>query len=203
MITLHYTIKDLLQYIKQQKQFLQSHYLHLHQLPGVYREGGMALDIAIEQLPCDWWLPRSWLLCCTYMWIMVVALLSSDSIPPTASSSPCREAHVEKVNGVSASLCHASCLPTIDRVFSRAPRDITSTVLRSLYPPTPPATTRDFPLHTTAVERCLVGMGGELLCPHLPPSVSVKLRSELVTSSFGVFPPIAVGRLLITAILNS
>ena len=76
---------------------------------------------------------------------------------------------------------------------------ITSTVL-SLLSPSPrfPATTRDLPLHTTTVTQRLVGMGGNCFV-HL---LSVRLSSELVTSSFGVSPPMAVRRLLIIARLN-
>ena len=62
----------------------------------------------------------------------------------------------------------------------------------------PPATTRDLPQHTTAVTQRLVGMGGNCFV-HLSP---VRLRSELVTSSFDVLPPMAVRRLLIIARLK-
>ena len=68
---------------------------------------------------------------------------------------------------------------------------ITSTALGFLsLSPTPPATTRDLSLHTTAANQRLVGMGGNCFV-HL---LSVRLRSELVTSRFGVFPPMAVRR---------
>ena len=60
---------------------------------------------------------------------MAVVFSPFESFPPTASSRPCTEAHVEKVPGVSASWCHTSDLlrsldlPVSDKVFSRAPRD--------------------------------------------------------------------------------
>ena len=57
-----------------------------------------------------------------YMWMAVVDL-PTESSPPTASSRPCSEAHVEKVTGVSASWCHTLGPPANDKVFSRAPRD--------------------------------------------------------------------------------
>ena len=81
-------------------------------------------------------------------------------------------------------------------------RAITSTVATQFWFPyllvDPPATTRDLPLHTAAVDPHLVGMGGNLSV-HL---LSVRLRSELVCSLFGIFPPMAVRRLLTIARLT-
>ena len=57
-----------------------------------------------------------------YMKIAVVSL-SSESFPPTASSCPCSDTHVDKLTGVSASWCHTLCLRANDKVFSRSPKD--------------------------------------------------------------------------------
>ena len=66
--------------------------------------------------------------------------------------------------------------------------------------PIPPATTRDLPLHTIAVNQCLVGMGGNRSVH----SLSVRLRSELrINYTLGVIPPTAVRRLLTIARLKS
>ena len=54
---------------------------------------------------------------------MAVVSLPSESFPPTASSRPCSEAHVDKVTGVSASWCHTLGLLANDKVFSCSPRD--------------------------------------------------------------------------------
>ena len=54
---------------------------------------------------------------------MAVVCLPSESRPPTASSRPCSEAHLDKVTGVSASWSHTSGLLANDKVFSRSPRD--------------------------------------------------------------------------------
>ena len=51
---------------------------------------------------------------------MVVVILPAVSFPPTASSSPCSEAQVGKVTGVSASWCHTLGLLVNERVFSHA-----------------------------------------------------------------------------------
>ena len=70
-----------------------------------------------------WLMTSQELVVMLYMWIAVVSLWSED-IPPTASSRPCSEAHVDKVNGVSASWCHTlGLLATNDKDFSRSPRD--------------------------------------------------------------------------------
>ena len=54
---------------------------------------------------------------------MTVVFLPSESVPPTASTRPCSEVHVDKVTGVSASWCHTSGLLANDKVFSRATSD--------------------------------------------------------------------------------
>ena len=54
---------------------------------------------------------------------MAAVTLPSKSFPPTASSRPCNEVHVEKVTGVSASWCHTLGLLANDKVFSHATRD--------------------------------------------------------------------------------
>ena len=54
---------------------------------------------------------------------MTVVFLPSESVPPTANSCSCSEAHVDKVYGVSASWCHTLVLLAHDKVFSRATSD--------------------------------------------------------------------------------
>ena len=57
---------------------------------------------------------------------MAVVSLLSESMPPTASSRPCSEAHVGRVTGVSASWCHALDAPVVKNnatSFTRALKD--------------------------------------------------------------------------------
>ena len=69
-----------------------------------------------------WLMTSQELVVVSYMRMAAVSL-SSESFPPTASSCPCSEAHVDKATGVSASWCHTLGLGDSDKFLSRSPSD--------------------------------------------------------------------------------
>ena len=69
-----------------------------------------------------WLMTSQELVVVSYMWMAAVSL-SSESFPPTASSCPCSEAHVDKATGVSASWCHTLGLGDSDKFLSHSPSD--------------------------------------------------------------------------------
>ena len=120
-----------------------------------------------------------------------------ESYPPTANSCPFSLMQVKHFTGRSGIVCwrissywrsHVLCFHCLVSLVQLSPF--------------PPATTKAFPLHMTALNTRFVGMDGKCSTHfHLPPSLATKLRSVLVIfspSQDDCSPPTAVMRSLTT-----